>query len=108
MPGDAIVPEAMYITTQAATIAAPPERVWPWLAQMEASRGCWYSYDRVDNECLCDRDKRVHAVVSMRWRRREEPADGGRRGHLNYHSPAGAPGVKDSSSLLQGPLTAVA
>jgi hypothetical protein len=50
MPGDAIVPEEMYVTTQAATIAALPERVWPWLAQMGADRGGWYSYDRVDND----------------------------------------------------------
>lgn len=50
MPGDAIVPEPMYVTTQAVTIAALPERVWPWLAQMGAGRGGWYSYDRVDND----------------------------------------------------------
>ena len=49
MPGDDIVPEPMYITTQAVTIDAPPERVWPWLVQMGAGRAGWYSYDRIDN-----------------------------------------------------------
>jgi proline iminopeptidase len=33
----------------AVTIGAPPERVWPWLAQMGWDRGGWYSWDRIDN-----------------------------------------------------------
>jgi hypothetical protein len=33
LPGDEVVPEAAS-TTRAITIAAPPERVWPWLVQM--------------------------------------------------------------------------
>lgn len=49
LPGDVIVPIPMSSTTQAVTIDAPPERVWPWLAQMGAGRGGWYSYDRIDN-----------------------------------------------------------
>src|SRR5204862_6940139 len=31
------------------TIRATPGEVWPWLAQMGAGRGGWYSYDRLDN-----------------------------------------------------------
>lgn len=49
MPGDALVPEPMLVVTHAMTIAAPPERVWPWLSQMGADRAGWYSYDRIDN-----------------------------------------------------------
>lgn len=49
MPGDALVPDLLYVTTQALTIEAPPTRVWPWLAQMGAGRAGWYSYDRIDN-----------------------------------------------------------
>lgn len=30
-------------------IAASPERVWPWLAQMGFGRAGWYSWDLVDN-----------------------------------------------------------
>jgi hypothetical protein len=49
MPADPIVPGPMGTITNAVTIDAPPERVWPWLAQMGAGRAGWYSYDRVDN-----------------------------------------------------------
>ena len=34
----------------AVTIDAPPEEVWPWLAQIGYQRGGLYSYDRLD--CL--------------------------------------------------------
>jgi hypothetical protein len=49
MPGDGLVAEPMVTITHAITIDAPPERVWPWLAQMGSLRGGWYSYDRIDN-----------------------------------------------------------
>ncbi len=49
LPADPIVPEPMGTITNAVTIDAPPERVWPWLAQMGAGRAGWYAYDRVDN-----------------------------------------------------------
>lgn len=49
LPGDALVPEPIYTTTQTVTIDASPARIWPWLAQMGAGRAGWYSYDRIDN-----------------------------------------------------------
>lgn len=49
MPGDGIVPQSVLTVTHAITIDAPPERVWPWIAQMGSLRGGWYSYDRIDN-----------------------------------------------------------
>ena len=49
LPGDSRLPGAILSLTHAITIAAPPERVWPWLAQMGAGRAGWYSWDRIDN-----------------------------------------------------------
>jgi len=49
MPADSLVPAPMGIVTHAVTISAPPECVWPWLAQMGAGRAGWYSYDWIDN-----------------------------------------------------------
>jgi proline iminopeptidase len=33
----------------ATTLPAPPERVWPWLAQMGGDRAGFYSWDRLDH-----------------------------------------------------------
>jgi len=48
MPGDESVPDAQLVVTRARDIAAPPERVWPWLVQMGAGRGGFYSYDSLE------------------------------------------------------------
>ncbi|MFF7490115.1 hypothetical protein ACFZBC_32160 [Streptomyces luteogriseus] len=49
LPGDGLVPDADGTSTMATTLPAPPEEVWPWLAQMGCNRGGWYSWDRLDN-----------------------------------------------------------
>src|SRR5262249_56126308 len=49
LPGDALIPDAAATVMHAITIAATPERIWPWLVQMGAGRAGWYSYDWVDN-----------------------------------------------------------
>lgn len=48
LPGDDLVEGARGKATMAATIDAPPEEVWPWLAQMGLGRAGWYSVDRLD------------------------------------------------------------
>jgi hypothetical protein len=42
LPGDDLVAEPAWVATRAITVDAPPNRVWPWLAQMGWSRGGWY------------------------------------------------------------------
>jgi uncharacterized protein len=49
MRGDGLVSSPMFAVTHAVTIDAPPESVWPWLAQMGAERAGWYSLDWIDN-----------------------------------------------------------
>jgi hypothetical protein len=49
LPGDEIVPAPFFSATHAITIEAPPDKVWPWLAQMGAGRAGWYSWDAIDN-----------------------------------------------------------
>ena len=49
MPGDDLVPLASFNATRAITIAAPAERVWPWIVQMGYRRAGFYTYDLLDN-----------------------------------------------------------
>ena len=49
LAADGMVPDALFTSTHAITIDAPPEQVWPWIAQMGAGRAGWYSWDGIDN-----------------------------------------------------------
>ncbi|HYK33128.1 MAG TPA: hypothetical protein VEV63_14260 [Streptosporangiaceae bacterium] len=49
LPGDDLRPDADVITTRAIGISAPPDCVWPWLAQIGSGRGGGYSYDWIEN-----------------------------------------------------------
>jgi hypothetical protein len=44
-----MVPDAIFTSTHAITIDAPPPQVWPWIAQMGGGRAGWYSWDAIDN-----------------------------------------------------------
>ena len=48
LPGDGLCADPDIVTTHAVTIDAPPEHVWPWLAQMGWGRGQWYTARWVD------------------------------------------------------------
>lgn len=48
-PGDAILSSPLSNWTNAITIQAPPEQVWPWVAQLGDSRGGYYSYTFIEN-----------------------------------------------------------
>jgi hypothetical protein len=49
LPGDDLIANPLGTFTNAITVHAPPQAVWPWVAQMGAGRAGWYSYDALDN-----------------------------------------------------------
>lgn len=49
LPGDLFVGEPAQQVTRAISIAAPPGAVWPWIVQIGADRGGFYSYERLEN-----------------------------------------------------------
>lgn len=53
-PGDEILTNPVITWTHGRSISAPPEQVWPWIAQIGQSRGGFYSYTFIEN--LISRD----------------------------------------------------
>jgi hypothetical protein len=49
LPGDGLLSEPASQATHAVVVDAPPERVWPWLAQMGRGRAGFYDLDLLDN-----------------------------------------------------------
>jgi hypothetical protein len=49
LPGDGYLAEPAHQVTRGITIDAPREAVWPWLVQMGADRGGFYTYDLLEN-----------------------------------------------------------
>jgi hypothetical protein len=49
MPGDELVPGCQVSWTRAITVDAPPDAVWPWLAQAGFGKAGFYSNDLLDN-----------------------------------------------------------
>jgi hypothetical protein len=56
-------------STRAVTVEAPPEAVWPWLAQLGQDRAGFYSYEWLENLAGCE----MHNAdaVHPEWQRRE-------------------------------------
>jgi len=52
MPGDDLVPFPLVQSTHAVTIAASPERVWPWLVQTGQGRAGFYSDSKFWDRCV--------------------------------------------------------
>jgi hypothetical protein len=65
LPGDELIPEAGLVATRAITIEAPPDRVWPWIAQLGQGRGGFYSYDRLENLLGCQIESAEH--LNPQW-----------------------------------------
>ena len=54
LAGDEMVPAPRMQSTRGVTIAAPVSAVWPWLVQLGAGRGGFYSYDWLENAAGLD------------------------------------------------------
>jgi hypothetical protein len=52
-PGDDLVPAPRSRWTHGVEIDAPAEEVWPWVAQVGAGRGGFYSYEWLENLVGC-------------------------------------------------------
>lgn len=62
LPGDDLVPDPTASATHGITIAAPPEAVWPWIAQLGQDRGGFYTYTWLENLVGCDMANADHIV----------------------------------------------
>ncbi len=67
LPVDELTPDDPIESTNAVTIDAPVEEVWPWLAQLGQDRGGFYSYEWLENLAGC----RMHNAdrVHPEWQR---------------------------------------
>lgn len=53
LPGDDLIPNPIWTYTLGIDIDAPPEKVWPWVAQIGQGRGGFYSYQTLENMLGC-------------------------------------------------------
>jgi hypothetical protein len=50
LPGDELIPKPNFSMTHAVNIDAPPEAIWPWIAQMGRERTGYYGLDLLANQ----------------------------------------------------------
>ena len=53
LPGDDLIPTPKWTYTLGVSIDAPPEAVWPWVAQIGQGRGGFYTYQGLENLAGC-------------------------------------------------------
>jgi hypothetical protein len=64
-PGDVLVPEPTWSWTHGIEVSAPSSSVWPWIAQIGANRGGFYSYQWLENLVGCNVQNATH--VHPEW-----------------------------------------
>jgi hypothetical protein len=52
LPGDELVPSPNIGYTRAVSINASPDQIYPWIVQIGAGKGGWYSYDWFETNIL--------------------------------------------------------
>jgi hypothetical protein len=68
-PGDERIAQPRWSWTHGIEIDAPPAQVWPWVAQIGADRGGFYSYQWLENLVGCDVNNAE--TVHPEWELRE-------------------------------------
>ncbi len=53
LPGDELVPNPKWSYTYGIDVDAPPEMIWPWIAQIGQKRGGFYTYQTLENIAGC-------------------------------------------------------
>jgi hypothetical protein len=69
LPGDELLPATGTDILHAITIGAPPEKVWPWIAQIGQDRGGFYSYEWLENLAGCRMENAE--AIHPEWQHRE-------------------------------------
>lgn len=66
-PGDELVPEPASFVNRAITINAAPEYIYPWIVQLDATKGGWYSYTWLESllNCSMVNADRIHPEWQM-------------------------------------------
>jgi hypothetical protein len=85
LPGDELIARAPGDSTNGATIDAPPEQVWPWIAQIGDVRGGFYSYTFIEN-LLSGQDLYHNAGRILPQFQDPQPGDGMVMDSLRVHS----------------------
>ena len=92
-------PSAKAVMTRSVTIEAPPETVWPWLAQLGRGAG-WYSYDLLDN------GSKASACHIVSWVPPPQEGDASPIGYLRHIVPGSeltwwTPGLQFAGSFAR-------
>jgi hypothetical protein len=108
LPGDEFLPAEGTEIVNAVTIDAPPERVWPWLAQIGQDRGGFYSYEWLENLAGCQ--MRNADRIHPEWQQRQigdtvflHPAGGM---EVTVFEPGRAIGLKGWGTFVLEPTSA--
>ncbi len=52
-PGDELLAQPASFVNRAITIKAAPEQIYPWIVQLDAKKGGWYSYTLLEGMLRC-------------------------------------------------------
>jgi hypothetical protein len=73
MPGDDLVGRPTTASTQAISIARPPEAVWPWLVQIGQGRAGFYSHAWLENTIGCRLENADRLLAAHQHLERGDP-----------------------------------